>query len=240
VRQQIFDAYKAHIADLPAADPDDARWSRLPNANPIEPPSHTVVIRALALKHGVTMERVRAVVRLKALEGRYVASTGYQLQTDYAAKMDRLLGVESAVRGQRPKQMVDVAATDGAREDRGQAIEFVDVESGEKPINHRLLQPASLSASTRPRRPPQALPSREKRIDRAAIGKRDLVFADMADTTRGRAWERSNRNKTSQSAHAARAAELARLDALGRLPRGAYRDPADAEAIRDARGEATA
>lgn len=156
-----------------------------------------------------------------------MSAAGVILQTDFADGMAMVLGVDP-----NDKSQAEAATSTASASQQTGSVEFVNVEEGEQPIHDRLLQ--KTEKKTQKQRPPQALPVNELRISRE--GKRDLVFADMADTTRGRSWERTNRNKTSRSAHAARAAHLNLLDRLGRLPQRAFTEE-DAEALSEARKE---
>ncbi|SCZ94052.1 BZ3500_MvSof-1268-A1-R1_Chr6-1g08389 [Microbotryum saponariae] len=115
-------------------------------------PSDLVVVRAISSKFGLSMARVRAIIRLKELEQEW-KKRGLPLQTNLRQGMESFLGVktpteqsgsnwrgiERAEQGQRVEQI----RTEGKA-----GWEMVDSENGERSVFLPLLQHLSTTSTT--------------------------------------------------------------------------------------------
>jgi len=97
--------------------------------------SDAQVVRAVAAKFGVAMDRVRAIVRLKELE-KTMRAEGKPVESNFQKGMEAHLGVKAAA----SENWRGIEAPDAGRGSRvSQAshktvFEFVDAEQGDKPV----------------------------------------------------------------------------------------------------------
>ncbi|GAA5851466.1 hypothetical protein JCM9279_001076 [Rhodotorula babjevae] len=167
------------------------------------------VVRAVSTRFGVSMDRVRAIIRLKELEKQWKAE-GRALQTELVKGMESHLGVKQVSDNWRGVELPDPAKPQLASSKT--VFEMVDVESGDSPVFLPLLSriplratpltapPASSSnpppssssttsststtASTSPR-------AKQLTVPASRAGRAPLVFTDLSGTPQGRRLEQS-------------------------------------------------
>ncbi|SCV67893.1 BQ2448_5504 [Microbotryum intermedium] len=117
-----------------------------PNPNTPTPtaPSDKVVIRALSAKFGISMTRIRAIIRLKELEQEW-KKAGIVLQTNFRNGMESYLGVKTPLEQGHASWRGKEITFQGERSEqitakRKAGFEMIDVEGGEQSVFLPLLQ----------------------------------------------------------------------------------------------------
>ncbi|GAA5910291.1 hypothetical protein JCM8208_003498 [Rhodotorula glutinis] len=166
------------------------------------------VVRAVSTRFGVSMDRVRAIVRLKELERRW-KDEGRALQTELVKGMESHLGVKQVSDNWRGVEQPDPAKPQLASSKT--VFEMVDVESGDSPVFLPLLSRIPLRATpltappASPSNPPPSTPSsssssskkQQHVVAASRAGRAPLVFVDLSGTDKGRKLEQTyDRTKT--------------------------------------------
>ncbi|BGP38487.1 hypothetical protein JCM10450v2_002435 [Rhodotorula kratochvilovae] len=170
------------------------------------------VVRAVSTRFGVSMDRVRAIIRLKELEKTWKAE-GRAVQTNLLKGMESHLGVKQVTENWRgvesPDPVEPVLASSKT------VFEMVDVEAGDSPVFLPLLSRVPLRAT--PLTAPPAgstaasstpAPSKATLVVPASrAGRAPLVFTDLSGTPEGKKLEASyDRSKTKRGKPAQKAA----------------------------------
>ncbi|GAA6052698.1 hypothetical protein JCM3770_007180 [Rhodotorula araucariae] len=160
------------------------------------------VVRAVSTRFGVSMDRVRAIIRLKELEKRW-KEEGRALQTNLVTGMESHLGVKQVTENWRGVESPDPAKPVLASNKT--VFEMIDVESGDSPVFLPLLSRVPLRATPLTAPPagstaasPAPPPSKATLVVPAArAGRAPLVFTDLSGTPAGKKLEASyDRTKT--------------------------------------------
>ncbi|KAK4698965.1 hypothetical protein P7C70_g7304, partial [Phenoliferia sp. Uapishka_3] len=149
----------------------------------------SVVVRAVSQKFGVSMDRVRAIIRLKELEKRW-KDEGRTLQTELLKGMESHLGVKAPGENWRGIEPPEPEATTAPSKNRT-VFEMVDVEAGDSPVFLPLLAKTSATTNAKPRRVVKDFVAPASRPGRAAT-----VFKDVSGTFAGKAFEATRKEKT--------------------------------------------
>ncbi|TNY18524.1 eukaryotic mitochondrial regulator protein-domain-containing protein [Rhodotorula diobovata] len=168
------------------------------------------VVRAVSTRFGVSMDRVRAIIRLKELEKRW-KEDGRALQTELLKGMESHLGVKQVSDNWRGVESPDPAKPQLASSKT--VFEMVDVESGDSPVFLPLLSRVPLR-STPLTTPPAsstttaATTSTDKNksllVPASRAGRASILFSDLSGTSQGKKLEESyDRSKTKRGKPAA-------------------------------------
>ncbi|BGP23171.1 ribosomal protein S35, mitochondrial protein [Rhodotorula toruloides] len=191
IRERIYNAYAYNIRIKDATDKQ--------------------VVRAVSGKFGVSMDRVRAIIRLKELEEQW-KQEGKALQTNLLKGMEEVLGVQQPVndswRGLESPEPAQVLLAS-----RRTMFEMIDVENGESPVFLPLLKQVpkrgtplsetplvSKTDSVAPSKPePKVLVAPASRQGRAPT-----VFRDLSGTEQGEKLASSYNPKKTKRGNAAK------------------------------------
>ncbi|GAA5947331.1 hypothetical protein JCM3775_005367 [Rhodotorula graminis] len=167
------------------------------------------VVRAVSTRFGVSMDRVRAIIRLKELEKQW-KDEGRALQTELVKGMESHLGVKQVSDNWRGVEQADPAKPQLASSKT--VFEMVDVESGDSPVFLPLLSriplrttPLTSPPASRSNPPPSSSTTstssttasssspRPKRlvVPASRAGRAPLVFTDVSGTAQGSKLEQS-------------------------------------------------
>ncbi|GAA5821397.1 hypothetical protein JCM11251_004604 [Rhodosporidiobolus azoricus] len=159
------------------------------------------VVRAVSARFGVSMDRVRAIIRLKELEKSWRAE-GRPLQTGLLKGMESHLGVKEASEHWRGTEQPDPTAPQLASSKT--IFEMVDVESGDSPVLPALRRVPDRAVPLTEAPLLSASPSsssssagKVKTVPASRPGRAATVFTDLSGTKRGEGMQATyNANKT--------------------------------------------
>ncbi|KAL8286397.1 hypothetical protein RQP46_004414 [Phenoliferia psychrophenolica] len=170
VKTKIYNAYIINLISTPGA-------------------TDSVVVRAVSQKFGVSMDRVRAIIRLKELEKRW-KDEGRTLQTELLKGMESHLGVRAPGENWRGIEPPEAEMTTAASKNRT-VFEMVDVESDDSPVFLPLLAKTAEVADKKPRKVRADLVVPASRPGRAAT-----VFRNVSGTPEGKKFEGTRKEQT--------------------------------------------
>ncbi|GJN87280.1 hypothetical protein Rhopal_000228-T1 [Rhodotorula paludigena] len=164
------------------------------------------VVRAVSSKFGVSMDRVRAIIRLKELEKKW-KEEGRALQTELLKGMESHLGVRPV--GEHWRGIESPEPTKPQLASSRTVFEMVDVESGDSPVFLPLLSRIPLRATPLTEAPSPSPPSSPSSsptsttVPASRPGRAATVFTDLSGSKAGAVLEASyDRKKTKRGAPA--------------------------------------
>ncbi|BGP14431.1 hypothetical protein JCM10213_004554 [Rhodosporidiobolus nylandii] len=165
------------------------------------------VVRAVSAKHGVSMDRVRAIIRLKELEKQW-KDEGRALQTELLKGMESHLGVKQPSEHWRGIESAEPAKPTLASSQT--VFEMVDVESGDSPVFLPLLARTPKRETPLTEAPSlSAQPSRSSRtttVPASRPGRAATIFTDLSGTKKGAELQRTYDAKKTRRGHPAKKA----------------------------------
>ncbi|GAA6000255.1 hypothetical protein JCM10207_007926 [Rhodosporidiobolus poonsookiae] len=158
------------------------------------------VVRAVSARFGVSMDRVRAIIRLKELEKQW-KQEGRAIQTELLKGMESHLGVKQPTEAWKGVETPEPAKPQLAS--NRTVFEMVDVESGDSPVflpalsrvpNRAvpLAEAPPLSASSSASAAASSSSSSKSRLVPASrAGRAGTLFTDLSGTAKGAEMQRS-------------------------------------------------
>ncbi|GAA5974182.1 hypothetical protein JCM11641_003311 [Rhodosporidiobolus odoratus] len=181
---KIFNAYVHNISTKDATD--------------------SQVVRAVSARFGVSMDRVRAIIRLKELEKEW-KDEGRALQTNLLKGMESHLGVKQPMEHWRGNEQPEPTTPQLASSKT--VFEMVDVESGDSPVFLPLLArvPARKTPLVDVSSPSSPASSRSTVIPATRPGRAATIFTDLSGTKKGAELQQTYDAKKTKRGHPSKA-----------------------------------